>query len=82
MINARRRITTLPIAVVAKDAASLIGLSERTWWRLNTTGRTPRGFKVGKRRVWRVADLHAWADMGFPPREVFERHKPSTALDE
>ncbi len=60
------------LSVGAKDAAALVGVSVRTWWRLEAAGRTPLGSKVGGRRLWRMADLRAWVDLGFPRREEFD----------
>lgn len=53
------------------DVPSAISL--RTWRVLDAGGKCPRGFFVGGRKLWRVADLHAWAAAGFPNRSEFER---------
>ncbi len=57
--------TSDPIAVGAREAARLCGISPRSWWRLVAMGKTPPGYKLGGRRVWRIADLKAWAANGF-----------------
>jgi len=54
-----------PLAVGAKEAARLCGISSRSWWRLVAMGKAPPSHKILSRRVWRVADLHRWADNGF-----------------
>ena len=69
--------TELPLcdrlAVGAKDAAMMLGVGERTWWRWDSAGRTPSPFSLGGRKLWRVADLRRWAELGFPRREEFAK---------
>ncbi len=69
MIRRSDEPTVQPLAVGAADAAAMMGVSLRNWWRWHAAGRTPPSFKVGGRRLWRVADLRAWAESGFPRRE-------------
>jgi hypothetical protein len=67
------------IAVGVKEITSPGGLfpaiSPRSWARYDTTGKCPAGFRVAGRKLWRVADLQEWADMGFPSREAFEAQR-------
>jgi predicted site-specific integrase-resolvase len=56
-----------PIAVGSKQAAEILGISERTLWTLTDAGEIPciRYSATGAKRVtklYRVADLRAWAD--------------------
>lgn len=68
------------LAVDAKAAAALFSLGERTWWRLDSAGKIPLGFRVGGRRLWRRQDLERWAAMGFPDRRGFlAETRPETA---
>jgi predicted DNA-binding transcriptional regulator AlpA len=60
------------LAVGAKKAAELVDVSSRTWARWDSAGKCPRGFKLGGSVLWRVADIQAWAAMGFPDRKAFE----------
>ena len=56
-----------PLAVGAKEAARMCGLSERSWWRMVSSGQAPAGFRVGsRRRLWRYADVSEWVRTGFP----------------
>ncbi len=68
------------LAVDAKTAAAMVSLGERTWWRLNSACKTPQSFMLGGRRVWRRADLAAWAAMGFPNRDEFRQRKAAGGL--
>ena len=49
-------------APLALDAARIVSdvfpaLSLRGWRELDARGKCPRGFFVGKRKLWRVSDL-------------------------
>ena len=61
------------LAVGARAAAWLFELSLRTWRRFDSSGRIPRGHKLGGRKLWRASDLHLWSEWGFPDRAEFER---------
>ena len=54
--------------VGAKQAAALIGISERCWRRHRSAGECPQPIKYGGRILWRVAELRAWTDAGGLPR--------------
>jgi len=63
--------------LLATDAAGIVAsifpaFSLRTWRRMDSSGRCPRGFKVGGRKLWRLADLQQWATLGFPDRQEFD----------
>ncbi len=59
------------LALDAKAAAALFSMGERTWWRLDSAGKVPPGYRVGGRRLWRRRDLERWAALGFPDRRAF-----------
>jgi len=66
-----------PIETLAVDARTITNavfpnISLRTWRRLDSGGRCPRAYRVGARKLWRLADLRRWADWGFPIRADFE----------
>ncbi len=67
------------LAVGAKTAAAMFGVGERTWWRWDDSGKTPRPFALGGRKLWRVSDLRLWATFGFPVRAEFTE-RCSTAV--
>ncbi len=74
-------IETAEGLAVAVDAQGIVDrvfpgcFSLRTWRTYDAGGRCPRGFRVGGRKVWRIDDLRAWAEMGFPGRQDFEAHR-------
>lgn len=66
------------VPALAVDAKRIVAevfpdLSLRTWRRLDSSGRCPRGLSLGGRKLWRVTDLERWAAMGFPSRDEFEK---------
>lgn len=54
------------LAVDTFAAAELIGISESHFRILVSGGRVPPGFKLGRRRLWAVAELQAWVLAGAP----------------
>jgi len=53
-------MTDLPKVVPAKVAAGLVGLSESTLAKLRLNGNGPVYCKLGRRVVYRPADLEQW----------------------
>lgn len=64
--------TIEPLAVDIKQLAKIVPFAVRTLRRMDASGKLPRGFKVGGRKVWRLSDIRLWCEWGFPPRAVFE----------
>lgn len=65
------------VVPIALDAAQIVAnvfpaLSLRGWRELDARGKCPRGFFVGKRKLWRITDLEQWAAFGFPSRAEYE----------
>jgi len=64
----RLSMAAAPVAVGAREAALLVGLSLRTWRALDTCGGCPAPVRIGRRRLWPVAELQAWIAAGAPSR--------------
>lgn len=67
-----------PLAVDSFGAAHLLGISESHWRVLLAGGRVPPGFRLGRRRLWSVAELSAWIQAGALSAEkwkVLQGHK-------
>lgn len=58
----------VPLLVDSDTAADLCGVSRTTWWALHSSGRCPMPVKLGRRTLWRRAELEAWTAAGCPPR--------------
>ncbi len=68
------------LAVSIKDIAAIVPFSVRTLRRMDSSGKMPRGFKIGGRKVWRVDDLRLWTAWGFPSRTEFEARQRNENL--
>jgi len=53
-----------PLLVRADAAAELLGLGVRTFHRHVANGRIPGPVRIGRRRLWRMADLEAFVAAG------------------
>jgi excisionase family DNA binding protein len=45
-----------------EQAAAYLGIEEQTLYRLNSEGRGPRRYKVGRYNRYRKTDIDAWLD--------------------
>ena len=65
---------TEPLALTAQQIVerAIVPVSLRTWRRMDSSGKCPRGFVCGGRKVWRLSDLKLWVSRGFPDRRTFE----------
>ena len=61
-----------PLALTAKDAAALLGVSRAQLWKLHAAGKLPLPVRLGTRAPrWRYDELREWlAD------ELEEQHEP------
>ena len=64
-----------PIALNAKQAAALFGLSERAWRRAHAAGLIPAPLKIFGAVRWGSAELRLWAEAGCPNRQAWESMK-------
>lgn len=72
MTSGTATTTTAPVAPLllgAKAAAELCGVSPRTWWALHSAGKTPLAVHLGRRTLWRAAEIAAWIEVGCPARD-------------
>lgn len=54
-----------PLAIGAKDAARLVGISPRSWARLVSMGKAPPGHKCGGRRLWKLSTIRQFVENDF-----------------
>lgn len=50
-----------------REAAKLLGLSQRTVWGMSKNGRMPKPIKIGRAARWSHEELRAWVNAGGPP---------------
>jgi len=68
----RENRTPEPLLLTARRAASLCGVSTRTWQIWNSAGRIPLAVRVGRSNLWRFDELRAWVEAGCPRRDAWE----------
>ena len=62
------------LALSAKDAAILLGISRAQVWKLHAAGKIPLPVRLGTRAPrWRVEELREWLAAGCPDRQTWER---------
>ena len=62
------------LALPAKDAAALVGVSRAQWWKLFAAGKTPMPIYLGaKAPRWLVEELRAWLAAGAPDLQTWQR---------
>jgi prophage regulatory protein len=61
-----------PVLLTVKEVAEMLGLSERTVYRLADMGKMPRPVKIGAAVRWRRTELDTWIEDGCPtsPRKA------------
>jgi excisionase family DNA binding protein len=60
------------LLVTAREAAKLLGISERHFRKLVASGGAPRPVRLGRSVRWNVDELRAWTAAGSPSRERWE----------
>ncbi len=58
-----------PIVIGVEEFAQLMGVTPRTIWRWDSTGKVPEPVRVGGAVRWRLADIMKWIDAGCPERD-------------
>jgi predicted DNA-binding transcriptional regulator AlpA len=58
-----------PLAVDAKVAARLCGVSRSLWFSMDSAAQIPMGCRLGRRRVWPLDELKDWLRAGCPSRD-------------
>jgi excisionase family DNA binding protein len=52
----------------AEDVARLLSVAPRTVWKMDAAGKIPRPIRLGRRTLWRRAELEEWVEGGCPSR--------------
>ncbi|MHC5537064.1 helix-turn-helix transcriptional regulator [Singulisphaera rosea] len=56
------------VLIPAEEVASMLGVSERTLWRLLSAGKIPEPLRIGRNTRWRWAEIREWIERGCPKR--------------
>ena len=57
---------TMSLLLTADEVAAMLGVSERTLWRLLSAGKVPKPVRFGRNTRWRMAEVKEWIDRGCP----------------
>jgi hypothetical protein len=60
------------LAVDARGAAAMFGLSRAGWLKLRSQGRTPEPRRLLRRVLWDTQELREWWSAGAPSRDEWE----------
>lgn len=67
------QLSTIPLLLSASDAAKLLGIGQRHFYALVSSGKIgPVAVKLGRRSLWRAADLESWVEAGCPVRQLWQ----------
>lgn len=62
-----------PLTVTAREAARLLGISERHLWTMLHDGRLgPQPMRFGRAVRWNRAEIEAWLSAGAPSRDDWQ----------
>jgi predicted DNA-binding transcriptional regulator AlpA len=61
-----------PLLLTAKQAATMVGKSLRTWRTWDSAGWIPRPVRIGRSTLWRADELREWVAAGCPRRAEWE----------
>jgi excisionase family DNA binding protein len=57
---------TTSLLLTAEEVAAMLGVSERTLWRLLSAGKVPTPVRFGRNTRWRAGEVREWIDRGCP----------------
>lgn len=55
-----------PLLLRVGEVAQLLGISERSVWRMQSAGRLPAAVRLAGSIRWRRVEIEAWVDAGCP----------------
>jgi excisionase family DNA binding protein len=61
-----------PLLLPAAEAAKLLSISERHFYKLHSSGRVPRPIRFGRAVRWRADELREWVAAGAPSRAQWQ----------
>ena len=61
-----------PLLIPDTAAAALAGVSRSHWQRLRVSGKLPPSVRLGRKVLWRRAEVAAWIDAGCPDARTWE----------
>ncbi len=65
-------VAPAPLLLDARAAAKLCGISRSHFLAMHSAGRVPLPIPLGRRTLWRAAELGAWIEARCPARDRWE----------
>jgi predicted DNA-binding transcriptional regulator AlpA len=65
-------LSTLPLLIPDTAAAALCGVSRASWHRWRAAGKIPPAVRLGRKLLWRRAEIIAWVDAGCPDARTWQ----------
>jgi excisionase family DNA binding protein len=60
------------LLIDSRHAAKLLGIGERTLWRMWKSGKIPKPIRIGQSIRFSYEELQAWVNAGGPPQEEWK----------
>jgi predicted DNA-binding transcriptional regulator AlpA len=74
MDTPKTRLDSERLALAAKDAAALLGISRAQLWKLHAAGKLPQPVYLGSKAPrWRASELREWLAAGAPDLQTWQR---------
>jgi excisionase family DNA binding protein len=64
-------MTAEPLLIPDTVAARLTGVSRATWHRLRAAGKIPAAVHLGRKVLWRRAEIESWIAAGCPDADTW-----------
>jgi predicted DNA-binding transcriptional regulator AlpA len=61
-----------PLLLTDRQAAALCGCSRASWHRWRAAGKLPPAVRLGRKLLWRRAEIVAWVDAGCPDAAAWQ----------
>lgn len=69
MTNDTKQLTTTLTLINAHELANILGISQRTIWRLIANGKLIQPIRIGTSVRWRLEQVNQWIENGCPSDE-------------
>lgn len=61
----------IPLLISDRVAATIAGVSRAHWHRLRSAGKLPPSIRLGRKVLWRRAEIEDWIGAGCPEAKVW-----------
>jgi excisionase family DNA binding protein len=66
-----------PLLIPDTEAARLAGVSRAHWHRLRAAGKLPPAVRLGRKVLWRRAEIASWIEAGCPDGRTWAAMTPA-----